>query len=356
LTNLLERVKHPQHYIGFEISGKIHLGTGLMCMAKIRDFVNAEIKVSILLADWHSWINDKLGGDRETIERIAGGYFKDGLVAGLKCVGGDPTKVKFVLGTSLYHHNDDYWSTVVEISKNTTLARISRSTSILGRSMGQSIDFAKLIYPPMQVADIFIQGIHLAHAGLDQRKAHVIAREVANNLKISPLLDDNNQIIKPIAVHHHLLLGLGKPAVWPPPKEENLKDFWTTMKMSKSKPDTAIFIHDSPEVISRKINKAFCPEGEVEFNPILDWTKYLLFEKENTEFVVERKKKFGGDITLYSFQEVENAFKNKKLHPLDLKRAVALEIIKILKPARKYFEIPSVKRNYEELNEILFTV
>ncbi len=51
--------------------------------------------------------------------------------------------------------------------------------------------------------------------------------------------------------------------------------------MSKSKPDTAIFITDSPEDIKKKVNNAYAPEGEVELNPILDWAKYLIFIKLN---------------------------------------------------------------------------
>src|SRR5437870_12193511 len=73
-----------RHYIGFEISGKIHLGTGLLCMSKIKDFVDAGTHCTIFLADWHSWINDKLGGDRETIRRVAVGYFMEGLRAAFR--------------------------------------------------------------------------------------------------------------------------------------------------------------------------------------------------------------------------------------------------------------------------------
>jgi len=50
------------------------------------------------LADWHSWINDKLGGDLEKIKKIAVGYFKEGMKASLKCMGGDPEKLKFIQG------------------------------------------------------------------------------------------------------------------------------------------------------------------------------------------------------------------------------------------------------------------
>src|SRR3989344_1816983 len=176
----------PKHYIGFEISGKIHLGTGLMCMQKVTDFMDAGIECSIFLADWHSWINDKLGGNPNAIKKIAVGYFKEGMKASLKCIGGNPDKLKFVLGTDLYHNNDLYWLTLIEVSKHVTLSRIRRSITIMGRKEEDNIDFAKLIYPPMQVADIFAQGIKIAHAGIDQRKAQVIARDVANSITFSP--------------------------------------------------------------------------------------------------------------------------------------------------------------------------
>ena len=179
LRLFLETGVKLKHYIGFEISGKMHLGTGLMTMAKVKDFIDAKADVSIFLADWHTWINNKLGGDREVIKRIAVGYFKEGFKASMKCLGADPKKLKFVLGSELYHNNDEYWATFVEISKHTTLARIRRSITIMGRKEGEAVNFAMLLYPPMQVADIFIQGITLPHTGIDQRKAQVIAREVA---------------------------------------------------------------------------------------------------------------------------------------------------------------------------------
>ena len=354
LKLLLDSGTKIKHYIGFEISGKIHLGTGLMCMSKVKDFMDAGIDCSIFLADWHSWINDKLGGDREVIKRVAGGYFKEGLKASLKCFGGDPEKLKFILGSDLYHNNDDYWATMVDVSKNTSLARMQRSITIMGRKEGGSVDFAKLMYPPMQVADIFIQGINLPHAGIDQRKAQVIARDVALKIKTKPLLDKEGKQMKPVAVHHHLILGLGKPPVWPVPKEQ-LQELWSALKMSKSKPDTCIFIHDSPEEIKRKINQAFCLEGETEFNPILDWVKYLIFRDADSKLEIKRPEKFGGDVTYTSYKELEKDFAEKKLHPMDLKNSVSEKLIQILEPVRKHFEQPKVKKMLEELEQLIIT-
>lgn len=352
LLKLLESEESLKHYIGFEISGKIHLGTGLVSMAKVKDFMDAGVEVSIFLADWHTWINDKLGGDREKIKEVAVNYFKEGMKASLKCLGGDPEKVKFILGSDLYEKNNGYWSTMVDVSKNTTLSRIKRSITIMGRKEEGEIDFAKLLYPPMQVADIFFQGVHLAHAGLDQRKAHVISRDVALKIKTNSLKNKKGEVIKPIAIHQGLILGLGKPPVWPV-KKENLKEILSELKMSKSKPDTCVFIHDDPEEIKRKINNAFCPEGEIDFNPILNWTKCLIFNSENQILSVERPEKFGGNINYSSYSQLEKDFAEKNLHPMDLKNAVSKKIIEILKPARDHFEIPKNKKMLEELEEML---
>ena len=354
LRNLLEREERLKHYIGFEISGQIHIGSGLMCMSKVKDFMDAEVECKIFLADWHAWINDKLGGDIEVIKKVAVGYFKEGLKASFACVGGDPAKLKFVLGSELYHNNDDYWRTLIDVSKNTSLGRIQRSITIMGRKEGDAVDFAKLIYPPMQVADIFIQGINLAHSGLDQRKAHVVAREVADKLKISILMNKKKEKIKPVAVHHHLVLGLGKPSVWPVSKEQ-MKELLSNMKMSKSIPDSAIFITDSSEEIKRKLGKAFCPEKEVDFNPVLDWAKYLIFRSEKDKLKVERPVKFGGNLEIKNFNELEEIYKKGELHPMDLKSGVAEALIKILEPARKHFEQPKIKKMKEEMERLIVT-
>ncbi|MDP9237303.1 MAG: tyrosine--tRNA ligase [Chloroflexota bacterium] len=339
-----------RHYIGFEISGLIHLGS-VLCMAKVKDFVDAGVHCTIFLADWHTWINDKLGGDPEPIRRVAGGYFQEGLKAAFRSVGGAPAQLHFVLGSDVYHHNDRYWSTLIDVSKNTTLARMQRSITILGRKEGESVDFAKLIYPPMQVADIFTLGVNIAHAGIDQRKAHVIARDVASKLKVTPLLDATGAQIKPVCVHHPLLLGLKKPPVWPPP-EADLTDFWASMKMSKSDRNSALFVHDAPDEIRTKVRKAFCPPDSVAFNPMLDWVRKLAFPRDG-EFRIARTPDHGGDLRFTSPEEVDEAFLSAALHPADLKNGVAEWLVEVLEPARRTFAEPHNRALLEEMEGLL---
>jgi len=346
------------HYIGFEISGLMHLGTGLVTASKIADLQKAGVDCEIFLADYHAWINGKLGGDLDLIKKTAVNYYVEGFKKSLEVCGANPNKVKFVLGSELYEKlGNEYWTTVLEIAKNTNLARMMRSITITGRKEAENVSFALLMYPAMQVADIFAQGINLAHAGMDQRKAHVIARDVAGSLKYGMSLkrkhNGHEEIYKPIALHHHFMLGLQEPPIWPIPKDK-LKDVITEMKMSKSKPKTAVFLTDSEANIKAKLMAAFCPERETEYNPVLDWTKHIVF-KLNKELTIERPTKFGGNVHFTDFDDLAKVYSEGKLHPADLKPAVAKAISDILEPIRKHFGKPKFHDMMTELEKLTIT-
>jgi tyrosyl-tRNA synthetase len=343
-----------KHYIGFEISGLMHLGTGLVTMSKVAQLQKAGVKCSIFLADYHSWINKKLGDDLALIRKTAAQYYKEGFKKSIEICGGDPDKVDFVLGSELYEKmGNEYWSTVIEVAKNVNLARVMRSITIAGRKEGESVSFALMMYPMMQVADIFAQGINLAHSGADQRKAHVIARDVAPYLTIKPLMRKHNsheEIYKPIALHNMLTMGLQQPSTWPIPKDK-IKEVISEMKMSKSKPNSAVFLTDSEENIKRKLMEAFCPPKETNYNPVLQWAKLFIFNL-GKELTIERSAKFGGGLHFDDYNEMEKLFAEGKLHPMDLKNAVADSLIETLTPIRKYFETPKNHQMIEELERV----
>ena len=338
IKEFLSTGEKMKHYIGFEVSGLVHLGTGLVSGKKIAQLQKAGIETEVFIADWHAWINNKLGGDFKSINEAAG-YFKDALWISIKVMGGNPSKTKFVLGSDLYHNNDDYWKTVMDISKNLTVSRVKRAITIAGRAEGESVNFAQLIYPAMQVADIFAQSIHLPHGGMDQRKAHVIAIDVADKIKFNQL-KIKGEVVKPAAIHQSLIMGLQKPPIYPVP-EDKIKDVIKSMKMSKSKPKTAVFIHDEPEQIKAKLKSAFCPAKDVSYNPVLNWVEHLA----EFPFKVERSEKFGGTVEYEKFDDLKSDFRAGKLHPADLKNAAANYLIKLLEPVRKHFSSGEAKRN-----------
>lgn len=348
LIQMLESNESLNHYIGFEISGLIHLGTGIMSMLVVKQLQELGVSTSIWLADWHTWINNKLGGDREFIEKVAKEYFALGLLASAQIVGADPNKIKVRFGSEQYHDNDRFWESLVDISKNLSLSRVIKSTTITGRNQSSSMPFAQLIYPPLQVADIFELKANIAHAGMDQRKAHVIAREVAKSLIINPLLDKDENKIKPIAIHHHLLLGLQKPHVWPVTDGIEKNFIRTEMKMSKSIPGSAIFIHDSEEEIVKKVSKAFCPEKEIELNPIIDWVEHIIFPIKG-QITIKREERHGGTFTANSIMELKERYASGELFSLDLKNALANDLIELLTFARETFSSPEKQQLIKEI-------
>jgi tyrosyl-tRNA synthetase len=117
-------------------------------------------------------------------------------------------------------------------------------------------------------------------------------------------------------------------------------------KMSKSKPDSAIWVHDSLEEIERKLKKAYCPMVDSnltleenkkiqEFNPMLDWAKKMIF-KANKVVAVERPEKFGGDKIYTNFIDLQKDYFEGSLHPLDLKNAIAKTLADWFLPVREY--------------------
>ncbi len=320
LRHLFETEEHPVAYDGWEPSGLVHLGTGNICAYKMKDFIEAGIHFKAYLSTWHAWLNDKLGGDLKLIRKAAG-LFKHSWIA----LGVPEDKVEFIYSDELYD-DVDYWAKVVTVAKNLSIARVTRTLEIAGRNETEARHVSDYFYTPMQVADIFHMKVKICQLGMDQRKANVVAREIGEKLGFW----------KPVCVHHALLQGLAKTTVWPIPKEKE-REILSSIKMSKSKPETCIFIYDTPAEIKEKVFKAFCPEKTVEYNPILEICKYIIF-REKQAFTIGRPAKFGGELELQSFKELANTYASGKLHPQDLKNAVAEELAQILEPVRRYFE------------------
>lgn len=313
LTELLQTNTKPRHYIGLEISGFLHLGSLISTGFKINDFIKAGVECTVFLADWHTLINEKLGGDWENISKVSR-YYSEAFK--LLC-----PQVNIVLGSDLYEKRREYWFDLVRFTKNVSLSRTMRTLTIMGRTEKEKLDLAKLLYPPMQAVDIHSLDVDIAHAGMDQRKIHMLVRE------IYPKMGWN----VPVAVHHKLLPGLSKPA-------DLSEDSRIVGKMSKSDPSSGIFIHNSDEEIKTKIKKAWCEEGNTVNNPLLEIVKHIVFH-EYPEFLVERPSKFGGNISYASYSELEADFKEKKLHPTDLKNAVGEYLVKIISPIRKRIDL-----------------
>ena len=250
--------------------------------------MDAGFEVTILLADWHGYINDKLGGSWDNLN--AGVEYQRQMFS-VFCPG-----VKFKTANELVH-GEGYWEMVLRVSKASSLKRMRRALSIMGRDeVDGDKDMSKFFYPAMQATDIYALNADLALGGMDQRHAHMLARDAADKLKLP----------KPVALHTPLLGSLSGPGRMD-----------TDAKMSKSDPTGTLLIHDSKKKLTKKLSKAYCPP-EREGNPVLDIWQYLL-EPALGNIIIERPEKFGGNLTFDSYEKLESAYLSGSLHPLDSK-------------------------------------
>jgi tyrosyl-tRNA synthetase len=168
-----------------------------------------------------------------------------------------------------------------------------------------------LIYPIMQALDEEYLKVDIQYGGVDQRKILMFAREYLPKVGYKPRIE----VMTP------MIPGLTAGG-----------------KMSASDKASKIDLLDSEDGIKKKLNSAFCPEGVVEENGVMAFCKFVLMtikQDKKEEFLIERPEKWGGNLSYKTYDELEKDFTGKKLHPQDLKNAVAREINKLLEPIRK---------------------
>ena len=311
---LLASNDHPRAYIGFEPSGSLTVAH-LITTRKILDLAEAGCDVTVFLADWHAWINDKFDGDLGRIT-AAGRYMQETF----SDIGAQPDRVRYRWSHEL-DGSSDYWARVVRVAKATSLARTKRAMSIMGRTEEESeLDTSRLFYPAMQGADIFELPVEIAYGGMDQRRAHVLAREVAHHYHW-PV---------PTAVHTPLLSSLKGGG------RMNPTDGTVERKMSKSDPASGIPIPAEKPVIAERIQNAFCPAKVAEGNPVVEVVRFIALPWER-RLRVDRPPKYGGPLEFASDQEFLTAWTEGKIHPQDLKGAVVEVLDRLMEPARRHF-------------------
>jgi tyrosyl-tRNA synthetase len=337
LQNLLRTNIKPRGYVGFEPSGMMHAGTGLIVGKKMKDYVEAGFHFIIYLAEWHGWINNKLGGDLENIKAGAE-YFKDCFTA----LGLPEGKVEYLWASDIVSHKD-YWEKVVRVMKSISMKRSLRAMPIMGRSAeAEDVESSWVLYPALQTSDIFQMDLDAACAGMDQRKVHMLAREVAPKLGFKT----------PICLHNPLLPGLQDTTIQGAFDEDANINKTITNKMSKSVAKGAIWVNDDPADIRAKYKEAFCPPKQLEGNPVLEHARMIVFPHLG-KLEVTRSTKFGGDITFSSYTELVKAYTEGGLHPMDLKNATAEAIVNLLEPVREYFK--QKPENLEKMKKLRLT-
>jgi tyrosyl-tRNA synthetase len=246
-----------------------------------------------------------------------------------KAAGMDLSNVVFKWASEEITNNaDKYWPTMLDVARRFNITRIKKCCQIMGRLEG-SLTAAQILYPLMQCTDVFFLKADICQLGVDQRKVNMLAREYSEAAKIKN---------KPIILSHHMLYGLKAGQE----------------KMSKSDPDSAVFMEDAAADVERKIMNAYCPSKEevqetkaegkeddagkesmhlVEENiknPCLDYIQNIIFSPPGAAFTA-------GGTTYSDFATVRSKFLTGEISEEELKRGLVSSLNTLLEPVRNHF-------------------
>ena len=304
-------------YVGFEPSGKAHIGWKVLSL-QLKRMLEAKTNVLVFLADWHAWVNDKFGGKMDDIQKTAV-YMEETFRALLDYPeeGEGPGQLRFVWASTLMD-SGDYWARVLRCSKGATLPMVRKTFTIMGRDEASSDhDLSKFYYPAMQAADIFELGIDVALGGMDQRKAHMFMRDMASKWNWK----------KATCLHTPILSSLKASGV-------RMDSF--DHKMSKSDPNGALLLHDTLQIVQKKMKKAYLDPAD-EHSPVYELAEHVVLP-EFGSITVTPNPKFGEASTWDDLEQFKQAVKDGTVHPFDAKMGVAEGVANGLVSIAKHFE------------------
>lgn len=315
LRNLIEKKPSIRCYDGFEPSGRMHIAQGIFKAVNVNKCTAAGCEFVFWVADWFALMNDKVGGELEKIG-VVGRY----LIEVWKAAGMDMEKVSFLWSSEeITRHAEVYWRMVLDVGRQNTIARIKKCCTIMGKAEG-TLTAAQILYPLMQCSDIFFLKADICQLGLDQRKVNMLAREYCDLI---------GRKLKPVILSHHMLAGLKQGQA----------------KMSKSDPDSAIFMEDTEEDVARKIGQAYCPRvaqsaqdvtddgapvATDDRNPVLDYYQCVVYARPGVAATI-------GGVTYATYEDLESAYVAEKVSETELKQCLIDEVNALLAPVRQHF-------------------
>jgi len=303
LENLLKKKKNPSLYWGTMPTGSVSFAY-FFPMLKLADFLKAGFKVKILLADLHAALD---GVPWDLLEKRYK-YYERAITLILRSLDVDLKNLEFVKGSEI-QMNEKYFNDVLKLSTLTSISNAKHSASEAVKTAQGDVKLSGLIYPLMQALDEEYLEVDAQFAGLDQRKILVFAREFLPKIGYKPRIELMVPMIRGL---------VGK-------------------QMSSSVESSKIDLLNDEKTVVKKVNAADFVTGSLE-NGIIDILKYLIFVikgDRNEKLVIERPEKYGGNLSYANYDKLEKDVLAKKIHPLDLKNAVAKEINILLEIFRK---------------------
>lgn len=297
LRKLLKEKKNPVIYWGTAVTGKPSLAY-FFPLLKLNDFIKARFHVKVLLADLHG----ALDGTPWSILERRYDYYKEAITQIFKALGTDLKKIEFVKGSE-FQLAPEYSYDLLKMASMNSIHDCKKAAAEVVK-FGDNPKLGGLIYPIMQALDEQYLDVDAQFGGLDQRKIFMFARENLPKIGYRRRVEVMNPLIQGL---------IGK-------------------KMSSSDSKSKIDLTDDEKTIKEKINSADCVSGNPH-NGIMEFLKYVIMiikEDRKEKFLIERLEKYGKNVSYSNYEEIEKAFVKKEIHPMDLKNAIAKEIINLL--------------------------
>lgn len=308
LDRIVQMDRTPKSYWGVAPTGAPHLGY-YRVLKKQQDLIDEGFDHTVLIADLHGYLDDEKT-PWEEMDRRSEAY-----TLALETLGMEDAD--FVQGSE-FQRDKEYVDDLYHALGKVSNTRAERAASEVVRA--ESPDMGSLTYPIMQNLDAVHLDTDLAVGGMDQRHVYMLGREMLPEI------------------------GYESPSFLFTPLGKSM----TGDKMSASNKDTKIGLWEGEESVREKIDGAYCPQDEVEENPVVDYVRHFVFP-QNGEFTVERDAEYGGDSHYSSPEEFVEDYRSGEIHPADLKPNAARAINEALEPVRNEFEgRDDLKASFEE--------
>lgn len=298
-------------YWGTATTGRPHCAY-FVPMLKIAHFLRAGCSVKILLADIHGFL-DNLKAPIELVNFRAE-YYKYAITALLKAVNVSIDKLEFVLGSS-YQLSPKYTMDLFRLSSVVTEHDAKKAGAEVVKQVASPL-LSGLLYPLMQALDEEHLDVDAQFGGVDQRKIFTLALEQLPKVGYKERAHLMNPMVPGLAGG----------------------------KMSASDPDSKIDLLDTPELVRKKLRKAYAVPKEVEGNGIVSFVEFVLLpvsalkEDGQTRFVVDRSEEEGGPVTYDNIKAVKDDYRDDKLTPQMLKAAVTSALVALMAPIQQEFQ------------------
>ena len=226
---------------GIQPTGRLHIGNYLGALQHFVELQDSgKYQCYFFIADLHSLTEsfDPKEKQNQILNLTA-----DFLAAGL-----DPKKSTIFLQSQIPAHSELAWI----LNTITPMGELSRMTQFKDKSerQAENTNVGLFDYPVLMAADILLYGANVVPVGDDQLQHLELTRTLARkfNGKFGATF------IEP------------KDLLTKTPRVMSLKN--PEKKMSKSQPESCLFIDDSPEAIKEKITRATTDSGsEIIYNP-----------------------------------------------------------------------------------------